>query len=59
MNVILGSQVCEIRGTDVVLDTSEGALTVRNDFVFILPGGEMPYDFLRQIGIEIPAKVIQ
>ncbi len=59
VNVVLNSQVREIRATDVVLETSEGAKTVRNDFVFIFAGGEMPYDFLRQIGIEFQAKVIQ
>jgi thioredoxin reductase (NADPH) len=59
VNVVLSSQVREIRVTDVVLDTSEGAKTLRNDFVFIFAGGEMPYDFLRQIGIEFQGKVIQ
>jgi thioredoxin reductase (NADPH) len=59
LSVVLNSQVREIRATDVVLDTGQGAMTIRNDFVFIFAGGEMPYDFLRQIGVEVQAKVIQ
>jgi thioredoxin reductase len=59
LRVLLNSQVCDIKSNDVVLDTSEGRLTLRNDYVFIFAGGEMPHDFLRQIGVEFQAKVIQ
>jgi thioredoxin reductase (NADPH) len=59
LNVVMNSNVREIRGSDVVLDTPEGALTIKNDFVFIFAGGEMPFEFLRQVGIEFQAKVIQ
>jgi thioredoxin reductase len=59
VRVVMDSQVREIGSTDVVLDTVEGLLTLRNDYVFIFAGGEMPFDFLKQIGVEFQAKVIQ
>lgn len=59
LSVILKSQVREIRSTDVILDTADGSLTLQNDFVFVFVGGEMPFEFLKQIGIEFQAKVIQ
>jgi putative YpdA family bacillithiol system oxidoreductase len=59
LSVLLNSQVREIRKTDVMLDTDQGPLTIRNDFVFIFAGGEMPYEFLKKIGVEFQAKVIQ
>jgi thioredoxin reductase (NADPH) len=59
VNVVLNSQVREIRSDEVVLETREGPLTVPNDYVFIFIGGEMPYDFLRQIGVEFEARVFE
>jgi thioredoxin reductase len=59
LSVILNSQVREIRDTDVTMETTEGMLTLKNDYVFVFAGGEMPYEFLKQIGVEFQAKVIQ
>jgi thioredoxin reductase (NADPH) len=59
VDVVLNSNVGEIRETEVVLETEDGLVTVRNDYVFIFAGGEVPYDFLKQIGVELQAKVIQ
>ena len=59
LSVILNSQVREIRVTDVTLETTEGILILKNDYVFVFAGGEMPYEFLKQIGVEFQAKVIQ
>ena len=59
LSVVLNSQVREIRTADVVLDTPDGAVTVKNDYVFVFAGGEMPYDFLKHIGVEFQAKMIQ
>ena len=59
LSVVLNSQVREIRNMDVVLETSEGTLKLRNDYVFVFAGGEMPFDFLKQIEVEFQAKVIE
>ncbi len=59
LSVVMNSHVREIRSTDVTLETEQGVLTLRNDYVFVFAGGEMPYDFLKQIGVEFQAKVIQ
>jgi thioredoxin reductase (NADPH) len=59
LNIMLNSQVREIREKDVLMETSEGGLTLKNDYVFIFAGGVMPFDFLRQIGVEFQAQVIQ
>jgi len=47
------SSVLEIRPDDVLLETPEGALRVKNDFVFALIGYHPDYDFLRSMGIEL------
>ncbi|HEY2382799.1 MAG TPA: YpdA family putative bacillithiol disulfide reductase [Terriglobia bacterium] len=45
--------VREITPTTIVLDTPEGELTLKNDFVLALTGYHPDLDFLRQTGIEI------
>lgn len=48
---LLGSEVLEIAGGQVRLRTSEGELSIANDYVFVLIGGEPPFPFLRSVGI--------
>jgi thioredoxin reductase (NADPH) len=45
--------VRKIEGDYVILDTPDGPLTPKNDFVFALTGYHPDYDFLRSIGIEL------
>jgi thioredoxin reductase (NADPH) len=42
----------EISPSEVVLNTPEGELAIKNDFVFALTGYHPDYDFLRAMGIE-------
>lgn len=47
------STVGEIAADHVLLDTPEGVVRVKNDFVFALTGYHPDYDFLRSMGIEL------
>ena len=58
VQILLGSNVEEIRPGEVVLGCSSGNATLRNDFVFALIGGESPEEFLRKLGIEVVEKVL-
>ncbi len=47
------STVREITPDEVLLDTPDGPVTLKNDFVFALVGYHPDYDFLRAIGLEL------
>ncbi len=47
------SQVREITEDAVILDTPQGPLRLKNDFVFALIGYHPDFDFLRSLGIEL------
>ena len=47
------SAVQEIRETEIVLSTPEGAITLENDFVLAMTGYHPDVDFLEQMGIEV------
>src|SRR5438270_1619183 len=49
------SQVLEILPESVVIETPEGEVVQKNDFVFALTGYHPDYDFLRSMGIELSA----
>lgn len=50
------SQITEIREDQVDIMTAEGLLTIENDFVLALTGYRPNFDFLRKVGIHIPAE---
>ncbi|MBV9342289.1 MAG: YpdA family putative bacillithiol disulfide reductase [Acidobacteria bacterium] len=45
----------EITPSEVLLNTPDGELAIKNDFVFALTGYHPDYDFLRAMGIELSA----
>lgn len=47
------STVREIGPSHVLLNTPEGEISIRNDFVFALTGYHPDYEFLRSMGIEL------
>jgi thioredoxin reductase (NADPH) len=49
------STVREIREDTVVLDTPEGEVRLKNDFVFALTGYHPDYGFLRSLGVQLTA----
>jgi thioredoxin reductase (NADPH) len=56
LQVLLNSQVEEIRPDEVVLKLPGRKLEVRNDAIIVSAGGVLPNDFLRSIGIEVETK---
>jgi thioredoxin reductase (NADPH) len=56
LNVLLNSQIREIRPDDVLLKHSGQELKVANDAVIVSAGGILPNDFLRSIGIVVETK---
>ena len=50
------SQITNIREGEVEIMTEEGLLTIENDFVLALTGYRPNFDFLRKVGIHIPAE---
>jgi thioredoxin reductase (NADPH) len=50
------SQVREIQPDQVTLDTPEGEVRIKNDFVFALTGYHPDYEFLRSMGIELSSE---
>lgn len=52
LNVILNSNVKEIRDFDVVLEQEGEVFTLKNDSVIICAGGFLPTGFLEETGIE-------
>ncbi|HMJ20890.1 MAG TPA: YpdA family putative bacillithiol disulfide reductase [Terriglobales bacterium] len=50
------STVVEIGADDVDLETPDGPVRLKNDFVFAMTGYHPDYDFLRSMGIELSAE---
>jgi putative YpdA family bacillithiol system oxidoreductase len=58
VKVLLNSIVTEISAHRVQLESGGSTVTVENDFVLALIGGESPEDFLRKAGVEIVEKTL-
>jgi thioredoxin reductase len=56
LNVLMKSNVKEIRDHDLLLDRDGQEITLRNDAVIICAGGILPTAFLKEIGIEVETK---
>jgi thioredoxin reductase/ferredoxin len=56
LEVLLNSQIKEIRPDDVLLQQSGRAVKLANDAVIVSAGGILPTDFLRSIGIDVQTK---
>ncbi len=56
VHVLFESHVKEIRREEVRIERRGEEFTIDNDYVFIFIGGELPFDFLRKIGIQIEKK---
>ncbi len=54
LNVIFSSHVVEIKPDAVIVQENENIMhNVRNDFVFVFAGGEMPTELLKRCGIKM------
>ncbi len=56
LNVLMNSNVKEIRDHDLLLDRDGQEITLKNDAVIICAGGILPTAFLKEIGIEVETK---
>jgi putative YpdA family bacillithiol system oxidoreductase len=53
VEVLLESQVTEIRKDRVVMDHKGESVVLANDYVFVMVGGVLPTKFLQDVGIQI------
>ena len=56
LNLLLNSNVKEIREQDVLIKVAGEEATLRNDAVIVSAGGILPNDFLKSIGIQVETK---
>lgn len=59
LKIIFNSNVEEILEQKVLINQNSKIIEIENDFVFILAGGELPYDLLKKIGVETNIQVLQ
>jgi hypothetical protein len=53
LRILFSSEVTEIRARDVALVHEGRPLTIPNDYVIVLIGGEAPTEFLKKVGVDI------
>ncbi|HSP41041.1 MAG TPA: YpdA family putative bacillithiol disulfide reductase, partial [Gillisia sp.] len=53
INALFNAELVEIRENEVVINTSEGNMTLQNDFVLLLTGYRPNFEFLKTIGIRL------
>lgn len=58
VRVVFNSNVQEIREDSVILSSERGTEEIGNDAVFIFAGGELPYDFLKKVGIQLQSQAV-
>lgn len=56
VKLLMESQVLELKMDTVLLSTTGGNLTLPNDYVFAMLGGELPTAFLQKIGVKMERK---
>jgi putative YpdA family bacillithiol system oxidoreductase len=58
LTVIRNAQIREITSSALTVETPKGVATVKNDYIFVLVGGESPDAFLQKIGVQFIERVI-
>ena len=56
IRVAFKSEVKEIQASKIVVKTAAGVSDLRNDYLFVFAGAEMPTGFLKSLGIRIEKK---
>ncbi|MDQ7053301.1 MAG: NAD(P)-binding domain-containing protein [candidate division KSB1 bacterium] len=56
VHVLYESRVLEIQPTSVLIEKQGTEFVIDNDYVFVFIGGELPFQFLQRIGIQIEMK---
>jgi thioredoxin reductase len=58
VKTIMNSDVEEILANEVRIKTLDSVVSIPNDYVFIFAGGELPFDFLKSIGIAFQQQLV-
>jgi thioredoxin reductase (NADPH) len=58
INVIFNSQPQVIREKEVILETQQGPKVIPNDYVFVFAGGELPFEFLKSVGVGFQSRML-
>ena len=56
INVLLNSNVLDIKDQEVVIEQMGRTITLKNDAVIVCAGGILPTTFLKEIGVKIETK---
>jgi thioredoxin reductase (NADPH) len=56
LDILLNSQVREVRPQQILLERAGSTLTLRNDALIVSAGGILPNEFLKSIGIDVETK---
>lgn len=56
VQILFSSSVQEILTTEIKIKKNEEILTIKNDYVFIFAGAELPHKFLMSLGVVIDKK---
>jgi thioredoxin reductase (NADPH) len=56
LEVLLNSQVREVRPQQILLERGGSTVTMRNDALIVSAGGILPNEFLKSIGIDVETK---
>jgi putative YpdA family bacillithiol system oxidoreductase len=58
VRLVFSSNVNEIREETILLETESGIEEIENEPVFIFAGGELPYEFLKNAGVELQSQAV-
>jgi hypothetical protein len=58
ISLLLESTVREIREDVVFLDSGRGPIELPNRYVFVLAGGDLPFEFLQRVGIRFQNQAV-
>lgn len=56
ITLAFNTNVHEIKPQEVILETPNGLRSLKNNYVFVFAGGEMPFEFLKNIGVRFHAQ---
>lgn len=56
LEVLMNSQVREVRPQELLLERGGSTVAVRNDALIVSAGGILPNEFLKSIGIDVETK---
>lgn len=58
VKVLRNAQIKEISAESLIIETGKGIMELKNDYLFVLIGGESPDAFLQKVGVDIIERVV-